>query len=81
MTIEEVQARMRSAHSAFGYGRFALTLSMDGREEAYITHWFKPTPHSFEDCRAVGSGTVSECLDAMDRYASRRATIPAIAAE
>ncbi|PWC78030.1 hypothetical protein [Azospirillum sp. TSH64] len=69
MTIEEVQARLRAAQAHLGReGRFALTLSLDGREECYITHWFRPEPHAFEDCRAVGSGTLSECLDALDRY-------------
>ncbi|MBY6264508.1 hypothetical protein EI613_21680 [Azospirillum sp. 412522] len=69
MTIEEVQARLRAAQARIGReGRFALTLSLDGREECYITHWFRPEPHAFEDCRAVGSGTLSECLDALDRY-------------
>lgn len=69
MTIEEVQACLRAAQARIGReGRFALTLSLDGREECYITHWFRPEPHAFEDCRAVGSGTLSECLDALDRY-------------
>ena len=69
MTIEEVQARLRAAQARIGReGRFALTLSLDGREECYITHWFRPEPHAFEDCRAVGSGTLAECLDALDRY-------------
>ncbi|CAO3435610.1 hypothetical protein [Azospirillum endophyticum] len=69
MTIEEVQARLRAAQARIGReGRFALTLSLDGREECYITHWFRPEPHAFEDCRAVGSGTLSQCLDALDRY-------------
>lgn len=69
MTIEEVQARLRAAQARMGReGRFALTLSLDGREECYITYWFRPEPHAFEDCRAVGSGTLNECLDALDRY-------------
>ncbi|PWC39229.1 hypothetical protein [Azospirillum sp. TSO35-2] len=69
MTIEEVQARLSAAQARLGReGRFALTLSLNGREECYITHWFRPDPHAFEDCRAVGSGTVSECLAALDRY-------------
>ncbi|WP_247886964.1 hypothetical protein [Azospirillum sp. SYSU D00513] len=69
MTIEEVQARLRAAHARIGRnGRFALTLSLDGREECYITHWFRPEPHAFEDCKAVGSGTTAECLEALERY-------------
>lgn len=69
MTIEEVQTRLRAAHARIGHeGRFALTLSLNGTEECYITHWFRPEPNAFEDCKAVGSGTVAECLAALDRY-------------
>ncbi|WP_448204800.1 hypothetical protein [Azospirillum sp. sgz302134] len=69
MTIEEVQARLREAHARIGReGRFALTLSLNGHEDCYITHWFRPEPHAFEDCKAVGSGTMAECLAALDRY-------------
>lgn len=69
MTIEEVQARLRAAQAQLGReGRFALTLSLNGREDCYITHWFRPDPNAFEDCKAVGSGTVTECLAALDRY-------------
>ncbi|MCW2243375.1 hypothetical protein [Azospirillum canadense] len=69
MMIEEVQARLRAAHARIGHeGRFALTLSLNGTEECYITHWFRPEPHAFEDCKAVGSGTIAECLAALDRY-------------
>ena len=69
MTIEEVQSRLRAAHARIGHeGRFALTLTLNGTEDGYITHWFRPDPHAFEDCRAVGSGTIAECLAALDRY-------------
>jgi len=82
MMIEEVQAHLRAAQSQIGReGRFALTLSLDGREECYITHWFRPDPHAFEDCKAVGSGTITECLAALDRYvASNRAASDRLAA-
>ncbi|HYD70963.1 hypothetical protein [Azospirillum sp.] len=71
MTIEEVQARIRAAHARIGHeGRFALTLTLNGAEDCYITHWYRPDPHAFEDCRAVGSGTIKECLAALDRYAA-----------
>ena len=69
MTIEEVQSRLRAAHARIGHeGRFALTLSLTGTEEAYLTHWFRPDPYAFEDCKAVGSGTIMECLAALERY-------------
>jgi len=71
MTIEEVQARLRAAHARIGHeGRFALTFTHAGTEEAYLTHWFRPDPYAFEDCKAVGSGTVAECLAALERYAA-----------
>ncbi|SMH45028.1 hypothetical protein [Azospirillum agricola] len=82
MMIEEVQARLRAAQAQIGReGRFALTLTLNGREDCYITHWFRPDPHAFEDCRAVGSGTVADCLAALDRYvaANRKAAAPASA--
>jgi hypothetical protein len=80
MHIEEVRDRVRKAHARMGkHGRLALTLSLDGREEYYITHWYRPEPHAFEDCKAVGFGTVTECLDALDRYVASQA--PALAAE
>lgn len=71
MMIEEVQARLAAAHARIGHeGRFALTLSLNltGQEECYITHWYRPEPHAFEDCKAVGSGSIAECLSALDRY-------------
>jgi hypothetical protein len=83
MTIEEVQARLRAAHARIGHeGRFALTLSLNGTEECYITHWFRPEPHAFEDCKAVASGTLAECLAGLERYieAYRRASAQEAAA-
>ncbi|MGQ9367132.1 hypothetical protein [Azospirillum sp. A39] len=69
MTIEEVQTRLRAAHARIGNeGRFALTLTLDGREDCYLTHWFRPEPHAFEDCRAIGSGSLADCLAALDGY-------------
>lgn len=69
MTIDEVKAILRDAHVRIGCeGRFALTLNLQPEEECYITHWFRPTPYAFEDCRAVGVGTLADCLDALERY-------------
>lgn len=69
LTIEQVQARLRTAHAGIGRdGRFALTLTLDGREDCYLTHWVRPEPHAFEDCKAIGSGTLADCLAALDRY-------------
>jgi hypothetical protein len=59
MTIEQLQARLREAHARIGYeGRFAFTIDQRPEAGCYITHWFRPTPYAFEDCKAVGSGTV-----------------------
>lgn len=69
LTIDQVQARLRTAHAGIGReGRFALTLTLDGREDCYLTHWVRPEPHAFEDCKAIGSGTLADCLVALDRY-------------
>ena len=69
LTVEEVQSRIRAAHARIGNeGRFSLTLTLTGTEEAYLTHWFRPDPYAFEDCKAVGSGTIAECLAALERY-------------
>lgn len=69
LTIDQVQARLRTAHAGIGReGRFALTLTLDGREDCYLTHWVRPEPHAFEDCKAIGSGTLAECLVALERY-------------
>lgn len=68
-TIDQVQAHLRAAHAGIGRdGRFALTLTLDGREDCYLTHWVRPEPHAFEDCKAIGSGTLADCLAALDRY-------------
>jgi hypothetical protein len=76
MTLEELQHRLREAHARIGFeGRFAFTIDQsaglearDQRGGCYITHWFRPTPYAFEDCKAVGSGSVADCIAALDRY-------------
>jgi len=84
MTIEKLQARLREAHARIGFeGRFAFTINQrpeagDQTPEAgcYITHWSRPTPYAFEDCKAVGNGTVEECLAGLDRYVASYARRP-----
>jgi hypothetical protein len=69
MTVEELQARLNRARAAMGYGRFALTLSQGDRKEAYLTFWFLPDQYAIaEECRTVESGTLDDCMDALDRY-------------
>ena len=76
MTLEELQQHLRNAHAKIGFaGRFAFTIDQStevetgkGHGGCYITHWFRPTPHAFEDCKAVGSGSAEECLQALERY-------------
>lgn len=71
MTCGELQSRIRAAHARIGrQGRFALTLSFDEKEEAYITHWHRSDPWASEDCTAVGAGTLKQCLAALERYVS-----------
>lgn len=76
MTIEQLQERLREAHALIGCdGRFAFTIDQSaavnasaGHVGCYITHWFRPTPHAFEDCKAVGAGSVDECIAALEHY-------------
>lgn len=78
----EVLTRMKAAHAAMGgAGRFSLTYSVGADVECYATHWFRPDPHAFEDCRTITAGTLAECLAGIERYAAARSTVPAIAAE
>lgn len=75
MSIEELQAHLRDAHERIGnFGRFSFTINQDSYElqpikgKCYITHWFRPTPYAFEDCRSIGSGSAEECLESLDAY-------------
>lgn len=69
-TTGEVISRTKAALSRMGNeGRFSITHNISGEVECFVTHWFRPDPNAFEDCRTVGSGTTWECLDAIDRYA------------
>lgn len=78
----EVLTRMKAAHAAMGgVGRFSLTYSVGADVECYATHWVRPDPYAFEDCRAIVSGTVAECLAGIEQYAAGHSTVPAIAAE
>jgi hypothetical protein len=76
MTLEQLQKRLREAHARIGFeGRFAFTIDQSaalnagkGHGGCYVTHWFRPTPYAFEDCKAVGSGSVADCIVALDLY-------------
>lgn len=75
ITIEQLQKRLRDAHARIGFeGRFAFSIDQSaglrtGSSGAcYVTHWFRPTPYAFEDCKAVCSGSVADCIAALDRY-------------
>jgi hypothetical protein len=76
MTLEQLQKRLRDAHARIGFeGRFAFTIDQSaalstgkGHGGCYVTHWFRPTPYAFEDCKAVGSGSVADCIAALERY-------------
>ncbi len=73
MNIEELQAHLRDAHERIGnFGRFSFTINQDCYElKCYITHWFRPTEYSFEDCRTVGLGTAEECVESLDVYVAK----------
>lgn len=75
LTMDEVQDRLSAAHECIGRaGRFSLTMNIvDGEIYAYVTHWFRPETHAFEDCKSVGTGTVADCLAAVERYAAQHA--------
>jgi hypothetical protein len=70
-TIEQLQARLREIHARIGFdGRFSFTINQEEPEpKCYVTHWFRSSDYAFEDCKAVGLGTLDECLAALDRYA------------
>ena len=76
MTLKQLQQHLRNAHAKIGFaGRFAFTIDQfaevetgKGHGGCYITHWFRPTQYAFEDCKAVGSGSAEECLQALERY-------------
>lgn len=69
-TVGELIGRTKAALSRMGnVGRFFFTHSIGEKVECYVTHWVRPAPHSPEICKAVGAGTVRECLDAIDIYA------------
>ena len=79
-TAVEVLSRLKAAQSMLG-GRIALTYNVGDEVECYVTHWHRPEPHAFEACDAVASGTLRECLDQVDRYATQHAPVSRIAAE
>lgn len=70
-TIGEIKARVEAALDRMGnVGRFAFSYNIgDTSHACYVLHWFRPDPYAFEDCKKVGSGTVEQCLAAVDRYA------------
>ncbi len=71
MTLDQLRRRLRTVHARLGMeGRLALTLDQDVGDRCYVTHWVRPDGSAFEDCRAVGQGTVVECLAALERYAA-----------
>lgn len=74
-TVLEIADACIAAGLKVGNGRFNFTLEFSADKRSltcYIVHWFRPTPHAFEDCKAVPSGdrnSVRSCLDALKQYA------------
>ena len=70
MTIEELRSHLRRVHAAMGgEGRLSFTIGMEPGEPCYVTHWVRTGSMGYEDCRAIGMGSVPECLAALERYA------------
>lgn len=70
MTLDSLRRRMRAEHARMGFeGRLALTLDQGDGDAAYVTHWVRPEGAAFEDCVAVGRGSLTDCLDGLRRYA------------
>jgi len=69
LTIDQLQQRLRDMHARIGFeGRFALTIDQMPQPKCYITHWVKPGEWAFEKCKAVGVGSIDDCLDALEHY-------------
>lgn len=82
VTVDDLQKRLRDAHARIGHeGRFALTIDQSREADFYIVHWVRPSEYSLEDCRVVGSGTLDDCLAALDRYAELYRSRVTVAAE
>ncbi len=80
----EVRSRLHAAHALMGrVGKINLTYSVGAEVECYATHWVQPDKYSHPDCIAIpnASGTLSDCLAAVERYAAERAATSSIAAE
>lgn len=83
----ELEHRIRAACAAMGKGigpegYFSITGHFTSIGTIYnATHWFKPDQYAWHDCKAVASGTLSDCLAAVERYAAERAATSSIAAE
>jgi len=70
ITVSDLRDTLRKVHASIGHeGHFSFTIS-EGREpQHFVTHWVKTGFSGYEDCRAVGMGTLEECLAALERYA------------
>ncbi|PWC54416.1 hypothetical protein TSA6c_00295 [Azospirillum sp. TSA6c] len=85
-TIGEINARLLTARAKIGTGRFMLGYGVSETVSCYITYWWKPDQYAWEDCRAIGEGSVEDCLHAAEAFAAdlsaqNAAAVPAIAAE
>lgn len=70
MRIQTLQQILVAKAREIDQGRFNLTIHAEsnGASNCYLTHWFKRDDFAFEDCKAVGGGTLAECLDALETY-------------
>lgn len=86
ISLSEIIKACTDAGKATGVGRFTFTIQYSEETDTvvgYITHWFRPTPYAFEDCRAVGRpGSARECIRCLREYveafAASREALPEV---
>jgi hypothetical protein len=84
ITLDDILERLRTAHARINFeGRFSFAIdqsspldTIKNKGRCYIMHWFRPTPYAFEDCKSIGSGSLSDCMDALEDYVVRYPRTP-----
>jgi len=82
-SIDELRAEIRRIwRTRLGsQGRITFSVGMEDGEPCWVSHWIRTGSTGYEDCRAVGMGSVAECLAALERYADRFVVKPRTEAE
>lgn len=71
VTVEQMRQRLLDAQAKIGEGRLVLSMTTEPTDNVgpfFLTHWFRPTPDAFEDCRTVGNGTLTQMQTALSLY-------------